>query len=107
MLGERRTLAEWIFEPLEMRSPMKPARYKIRVHGVIFCVAALFGVILFGFNFIQRAQLFPATIFLIALGKLCWSPHATVGRFWKSESVLLIKSQAVSFMIMFRKAGGF
>ncbi|CAN4280032.1 hypothetical protein LJR125_002929 [Pseudoxanthomonas sp. LjRoot125] len=70
VLGERRTLAEWIFEPLEMRSPMKPARYRIRVHGVIFCVAALFGVILFGFNFIQRAQLFPVTIFLIAFGEV-------------------------------------
>lgn len=53
-----------------MRSLMKSARYVVRVHGMIFCVAALFGVMLFGFDFIERARLFPVTIFLIAFGEV-------------------------------------
>lgn len=49
---------------------MRPARSKVRVHSVIFCVAALFGVMLFAFNLIERAQLFPVTVFLIAFGEV-------------------------------------
>lgn len=53
-----------------MRSHMKSARYKVRVHGIVFCVATLFGVMLFSFGLIERDRLFPVTMFLVAFGEV-------------------------------------
>lgn len=49
---------------------MKPARYKVRVHGVIFCVSVLSAILLFAFDVIGRGHLLPVTVFLFSFGEV-------------------------------------
>lgn len=49
---------------------MKSARYVVRVHAAVFCVAVLFGLSLFSFfGAIEKSRLLLATTFLFVFGE--------------------------------------
>ncbi|WP_460725994.1 hypothetical protein [Lysobacter rhizosphaerae] len=59
---------------------MGHARYFVRVHAAVFCIAALFGLMLFSFGYIERGQLFFATVFLMIFGEAVLAVTTFCGR---------------------------
>jgi hypothetical protein len=58
---------------------MNAPRYQVRIHGLIFCLAAMFGLVLFVAQLVERGQLFFVTIFLSVFGEVVLATNRYLG----------------------------
>lgn len=65
---------------------MKPARYSIRVHGAVFCLAVLFSVLLSAFDVVKTEQIFFVAAFLFIYGEVVLGAERIFG-VWANKRI--------------------